>query len=378
MARKKIIGIIEDWEYNGTMNLNLWMNYLWTGIICLGTLTTLWYFASKSKRAKDYLWPIVISMVAIICELLTSRYDHSPSHRVVSIIANVLGFSLSPIIPFFLAKLFVTNGKPFPIWSFIPPALNCIASVLSAFVPCIFTVTAEYGYQRGPGFGIYVACYLFGLIFLFWWMMTLVRDKYRPFLKPLFLLFFFVVTGTFIQVIDQTTHTTWLCITIALTLHKAFYSEIDNMLDFLTGVYNRKMYEMKIKEYQDNKTKITVTMFDIDDFKRLNDTYGHIYGDKVLTIVGFQLLDSFTGVGDVFRVGGDEFCVLSTKEVDYSWVRANLFQAELKRQERKVTLLPTVSYGIAEYDPAGKQTLREAIKKADDSLYERKRGKTSL
>lgn len=86
--------------------------------------------------------------------------------------------------------------------------------------------------------------------------------------------------------------------------------------DFLTNIYNRKyVYEMGRNLFQNAKrSNITLAcaMIDIDHFKRVNDTYGHDIGDKVIVRLAQELSSAFRASDIVGRLGGEEFCVILT------------------------------------------------------------------
>lgn len=90
-----------------------------------------------------------------------------------------------------------------------------------------------------------------------------------------------------------------------------------SIVDPLTKVYNRgHLNEVLVSEYNRCKRShqsLTVIMLDIDHFKLLNDTYGHLYGDDVLERVAASLKHAAQRAGDyVFRYGGEEFCILTS------------------------------------------------------------------
>lgn len=144
--------------------------------------------------------------------------------------------------------------------------------------------------------------------------------------------------------------------------------------DEITGLYNRKMYEVKREELADED--IALLLIDVDDFKQINDTYGHDTGDMVLEKVGRILISSFRGEDVVCRVGGDEFAVIMLHmkhglehivEEKINMVRDKLMQGDVLPQ---ITLSIGVSFNDEKKDES---TL---FKKADLALYRTKeRGK---
>lgn len=85
------------------------------------------------------------------------------------------------------------------------------------------------------------------------------------------------------------------------------------LTDGLTGIYNRTAYNSHIAEFvKSNKTEgLGIVLFDIDDFKKINDTRGHLAGDEVLKMVAKTISFVFSSSRcNVYRIGGDEFAVL--------------------------------------------------------------------
>ena len=137
------------------------------------------------------------------------------------------------------------------------------------------------------------------------------------------------------------------------------------MYDELTGILNRRGIDVKIKDIEH---KGSILFFDIDHFKKVNDTYGHEFGDFVLKKIGEILKKYFRKSDVVGRWGGEEFIAIlpNTNYFDALKVAEKLRQIieNYDFQGKKIT----ISIGISEY----KGNLKENLKKADDALYEAK------
>nr|WP_288218780.1 GGDEF domain-containing protein [uncultured Clostridium sp.] len=149
--------------------------------------------------------------------------------------------------------------------------------------------------------------------------------------------------------------------------------------DSLTGIYNRrKIIENinKLKERSDYECEnYYIAMMDIDNFKKINDVYGHIIGDKVL-VESASLIRNLIGPEDIVgRYGGEEFIIILKN-------RNNNFKDTLERIRRGIEQLSieinndeyiniTVSIGVAKFDVKN-MTLEENIALADKSLYKAK------
>ena len=146
--------------------------------------------------------------------------------------------------------------------------------------------------------------------------------------------------------------------------------------DGLTGIYNRAAYN----SYFDNIDDENICMFliDVDDFKKINDNYGHDVGDEVLKKVARLLESSFRKDDRAFRLGGDEMCVIM-RNVDESnreliTRKYNSIAEELGKQEDGIPAI-TISVGVAfSNDGIAQDAL---YKNADSALYHAKKDKKS-
>lgn len=147
-------------------------------------------------------------------------------------------------------------------------------------------------------------------------------------------------------------------------------------IDGLTKIYNRKLYNEKINEflslYKRYDYKFSFLIFDIDDFKSINDTFGHIVGDKVLIELTKIVSGHIRADDYFFRVGGEEFIIL----LHTTTLEEAVEVAEKIREiiEKELTFLGnrkiTVSIGVTE---VSKDEKEESIyKRADNLLYRAK------
>ena len=133
--------------------------------------------------------------------------------------------------------------------------------------------------------------------------------------------------------------------------------------------------------------QFAVMFIDIDNFKTVNDNYGHLIGDRVLIAIANRLVEHVRTEDTVARLGGDEFVVLSEHTADENAVRvaATRILAEIAepiilnlRQSDTVTINLTGSLGIS-VCPRDGTTLHQLVERADDAMYDaKKRGKASF
>jgi diguanylate cyclase (GGDEF)-like protein len=151
------------------------------------------------------------------------------------------------------------------------------------------------------------------------------------------------------------------------------------MVDALTGLANRRRFDMAIEEEvalsRRNQSPLACLMVDIDHFKRFNDAYGHDAGDAVLKAVGGVLADSLREDGYAFRLGGEEFVLLMPGfSLDQAFARAQQVQDRLQRlqvEHGRQELGPiTASFGLAVYPDHGKPAA--LVQTADAALLRAK------
>lgn len=146
--------------------------------------------------------------------------------------------------------------------------------------------------------------------------------------------------------------------------------------DGLTGIYNRLYFQQRIAEEirlaKENKCELSVAIFDIDHFKKFNDTYGHLFGDRVLKQIADIVKSSIRSVDVVARFGGEEFIILFPNMfVNEAYIKTEQIRQKIARKtvvdgDHEVSV--TVSFGLASYPTHGENDM-DIIRAADDALY---------
>jgi diguanylate cyclase (GGDEF)-like protein len=159
-------------------------------------------------------------------------------------------------------------------------------------------------------------------------------------------------------------------------------SQDGKWVDQLTGVSNRmyflQRFESEIRRTGNYRQTLALFMFDIDEFKKVNDTYGHHAGDVVIRRVAEIVRSNTRGYDLVGRYGGDEFMVLMTSTTEGQAVsfaenlREYVSTTDFAIPGTEVPVRITISGGIAIF-PAHGQSTTELFRSADEALYESKR-----
>jgi diguanylate cyclase (GGDEF)-like protein len=149
----------------------------------------------------------------------------------------------------------------------------------------------------------------------------------------------------------------------------------------LTGLYNRRFYDQKIKaefrRSRRNLTPLSLVIIDIDHFKSVNDTYGHLVGDNCLISLAVKIKQCLSRSTDVgCRYGGEEFCLILPETTEAG---ALAFAEELRQKvensisitdEKQLSL--TVSCGVSTYLHEKMATPEDLFSAADKALYSAK------
>ncbi|MBR0597405.1 GGDEF domain-containing protein [Sinanaerobacter chloroacetimidivorans] len=157
-----------------------------------------------------------------------------------------------------------------------------------------------------------------------------------------------------------------------------------SQIDGLTGLYNRRFFnETYQKEWNkavESQSTLGILMIDIDHFKKYNDSYGHLQGDKCLQIIASTIEDTVKGPNTfVARFGGEEFVVLlldtNVKECTENAERVltNIEQLNIVNKIDSIDCIVSVSIGIGYTTPDAEMKMESLLNVADQALYRAKK-----
>lgn len=147
--------------------------------------------------------------------------------------------------------------------------------------------------------------------------------------------------------------------------------------DELTGVYNRRIFDENLNILIDNNQdgdieKAYMALIDIDYFKEINDTYGHLVGDQILKSFGKMASEAIKSPNILARWGGDEFALLYYGDIDAVMGKLELFQSyiDVEKVGKLADIKATLSIGIT--DLRNNDTVQDVLKRVDEALYKAK------
>ena len=174
-----------------------------------------------------------------------------------------------------------------------------------------------------------------------------------------------------------------LALQIAAALQNAHLYELA-MVDGLTGLFVRRYFDARIEEEIERSkrygTPFSVVMMDVDDFKKLNDTYGHLVGDRVLKAIANVVKAQMRGVDTAARYGGEEIAVILPRtEMVGAYALAERIReavAELRLttdDDPPKVLGVTASLGCAAFPESKAESGEDLVRRADRALYRAKK-----
>jgi len=155
-----------------------------------------------------------------------------------------------------------------------------------------------------------------------------------------------------------------------------------SIMDPLTNLYNKRYFREAISKEVHKAERynypLSISMIDIDYFKKINDTYGHPYGDEILVKVGNVFLKNTRKSDTVARYGGEEFAIIFPETnlggaiYKGETIRSAVKEIPLKISPEGIKMV-TISIGTSEYKPG--ENISSLLKRADKNLYHAKEGR---
>lgn len=355
------------------MNVNLF------SLVAAGVL--LWWISMDimldRNRKKYFQICIVLTMLVIGAELGCVLTDNTtPELRGLSMFFNTVGFGVSPFVFLAEANCYCGNSTKNGRKVYLLPAfVNLGFVLLSPLKGCIFYVNEDCTYMRGDFYFVYLAAFIFSVCWSGVMKLQVAKNVPDYFRRRIISGEIILGAGLFLQVIFPQFHTTWIIVTICLIFFYALSCQMDSILDGLTGLLNRaafnKILDHNFADRHHPKTDMTLMMLDVNNFKHINDSRGHSYGDYCLSQIADMLKNTAPRGSQLFRFGGDEFTALFPSKPAAGIEAAKAELNNLIRIRRmKEPDFPQVAMGFAEFEPG--KTIAEVMNLADSRMYEEK------
>lgn len=331
---------------------------------------------------KAYNFMLIVTFIATINETLSFIIDARPgfifhilqyiSNTISSASSGIIGYCWCLFVEYHIHRNFKRIKKKSRILA-VPLIIATILIIINLLgTDIIFDISKENVYTRGP---MNFILYIFVFVYYIESIYTVQKAKSDSILVEFFPIYFFIIPcmiGTMIQGFFFGISTVWLCVAIAFII---VYIEIQisiSFIDDLSGLYNRKYMNHYLDKLQNDKPKhVYGFLLDVNDFKVINDTYGHLSGDRAIIHIG-KILQNTVGNGCVaIRMGGDEFVIFAILKSNEEALALKKHIEQNVRQfniHSKEPFHLSFSIGIAKYSG----NIDTFLSSMDDSMYEAK------
>lgn len=353
------------------------------------------YFANRNTsdrtQVQNLLFRLLIlsNMALLILEAITWLLDGHPSPVLIPLYYAVttLLYILTPL-PALLWVLYV-NWHIYPsmhrltrgVYAFgIPFGICAVLSLTTPLTNWMFTIDANNVYQRGVLYPL-LAFVSFFPVFYASALVIIHKKRIPPKIARLMVLYMLPpIIGSLAQVLVYGITVLWSSITVSIFLIHTNIQSNQIHLDHLTGAINRRQLDIILSDRihaAQNKQPLACILLDIDHFKAINDTLGHLAGDEALKDAS-ALLQSCIRKRDLLaRFGGDEFIIITDIGSEQALCELNLRirqAVEHFNSEKKRSYKLGFSIGSAVYDPESGLSKDRYIAHIDSLMYRDKNG----
>ncbi len=361
--------------------MQLW-NTVSLNITMLLLLSIVLYIAVQrldvhNRFNKIFLLTCVMVLHALVLEVILTLFYEKPYSRLSFLIRLLYAvlFSITPVLayfwPMFSGVLTGDDSSKIRLVRpgiLVPAVILVLMSAASIYWNLIYYVDDQGIYYRGPLF------FLVALItdgYMFYSAGILVWRRKRLFKNELYILLaisLLPLFGGMLQAVFYGTLLMWGFTSGALIVMYVYLQERMIQIDVLTGAWTRRSLQQHFTHYRN--TPFYLFYMDLDDFKKINDRFGHLEGDRALREFS-RIMQGILREGDIFaRMGGDEFILVSQVRngEDPAAVVKKIHSAlEAYNEEALKPYVISCSVGAMEYD--GTYDLSIALDRVDEIMY---------
>ena len=302
-----------------------------------------------------------------------------------------LEYSILPIIPFILARITTKSKMQLKqaLCFIIVISINCIIQSFSIFDSNL-SVINNNGLQRSTLLALSNIVSTTINLAIFLYIASKVFAQRNLYNNSMLFMTVFLLLGFLIKHFYPDTNVSWLITTFCIYMFVNYITTYFAKIDVLTSLLSQDVF---LNSYKKIAYSTAIIMIDVNDFKTINDTYGHKSGDDCLERIAHIILNVYGKYGNCYRVGGDEFCIILKKNMIYRLMEKNAnhdcyaaieelmssFSAEIKKYAEKDPLLISgVSQGYGVFfmpDECRKESYQDietVLRYADKRMYEEK------
>ena len=336
-------------------------------------------------RNKDRIYDgmILITMVGAVWETVSFLVDGQDifAGRILNYLSNTINYASTVTIGLLwclYVELHVYKdreeiSKNIKL-TIIPWAVEIIALIINLFgTGLMFSVSEDNVYSREDGIIIGYFTLVIYIAYSVYLVYSSKTQKLRLYFFPILNFVIPCFIGTVLQLFFYGISTSFVSVSIALIfVQMQLYAE-NAYLDELSGLLNRRYLNGVLSKKEKTEDSLHGIMMDVNDFKEINDTFGHNAGDRAVRWMGELLLKSVPKSAIVIRYSGDEFVAL-LPDIEEDGVRSVMDKINSNldtfNKEGKEPFALTVSMGYAKFELDDNQETFQ--RKMDDAMYEEK------
>ena len=348
-------------------------------MVLVATVSTNRNFHKKTRKGLIITFSLV--MLGSLCDWLSAFIEIGSIQviikgldyiKMLEFILRLARFVLMPILPIICAKALFQEKAQIMFSDDVYKILKkfiLTEEVIVVLSWIILSYNSEIFYKTI--YKLYVSTFIISTIFLFASALEFSQFYQTNNMLQLIIIIVFVTIGIIMQILNPKIRICWIIIAVSSNFIYVYYNELIQCIDGLTQLLNKISFNNYLLGI--NK-KIIVIIFDIDSFKKINDNFGHEFGDKILKIVSKTLKEKYQNYGRVYRIGGDEFAVILERNLENVGLINDEFKRAIEEEREKDDRMPSVSYGLESYDPKNKEVhcVFETMENADKRMYKNK------
>ncbi len=370
------------------------LSFLETNILAIIILLIIFFNLREHSEKYQYdqkLFAVLLisNLIILVLDSVLWVLNGQPGQgaRTLNLLLTSVYFIINPL-PCLLWSVYVNyqifhnseQARAKMLFLFIPVGVNTLLSIISCFSGSYFYFDNFNVYHRGKLFLLMatICClYLFSSVVHVILKRKQVQKRYYV---PLISFSILPIVGGFLQVVFYGISMVWICMAVSVLI--IFINVQNNRLstDYLTGLCNRRQLDNYLNDLAESNSRglLAGIMIDLDSFKQINDSYGHIIGDQALENAAKILKKSFRKNDMIARYGGDEFVVVF--EMDEKADLANAVRRikdNVKLFNSRESNLYQIEFSIGYdiYNFKSNRTLQQFLKHIDELMYLDKKSK---
>lgn len=373
------------------------MNYVITAIMCLvalvvGFISLLENELIAPERKKWFLILAPIIVIEVVLDTIGFVIDGEKTmcinfYRVI----KMTEFIIAPVIPALFAIIIARQvfWEKIKIIYYLLVIFNFFLQILNLILPFLFVINTDAEYKRTAFSSIY-------LIDLGICVVLLIISSINAFIQNTTISFTLIcsvgliVGGVIFRMLFEKCNSDWIAITFSYFIFIIVYCNGVLKVDPVTSLLNRRVYDNKVRSIN---YCTAIIMIDANDFKKINDTYGHDIGDWALARISEAIQEVYGKIGNCYRYGGDEFAVILKAGIlkkpqyqrklqdKYKYLEGLSKQLDKKilqigKNVENVELQTALQNGISQgWGITNGSDFEIAFKKAEERMYEQKQAK---